>query len=341
MTSWSASFPSSCPSAAEPSRATSSSRPFSPSTGNRRKQAEETKRTLAAKTPAAPLWDGVFLQPRNTKVFSNFAETRTYRYPRPPGRHPGPLRLRPRRRAPRAGARGERGRGRLRGPLSIYGNTVIVDHGLACRPSTRISRPSRSRKAIGFGRSRTWDARATPGSPWGDHLHFEVLIGGISVTPVEWWMRDGSATTSVGRCGRRACSSSSRSCPSWRRSRPRRRPRRRRAATVSPPSQPTTKAESPRQAAEKGLSAGVRRPRLQAQRTWQFELRGGATRRGLSKNYASPAAFGAARIWTFLSRLLAGDFDEGKGAFHLALHDGVLVAPTERDFFATCCSRYS
>src|SRR5438094_102106 len=36
--------------------------------------------------------------------------------PRSRGRHPGPLWLRPRRRAPRAGARGERGRGRLRGP---------------------------------------------------------------------------------------------------------------------------------------------------------------------------------------------------------------------------------
>src|SRR5712691_3225211 len=33
------------------------------------------------------------------------------------------------------------------------------------------------------------------------------------------------------------------------------------------------------------------RPRLHAQRTWHFELRGGATRRGLSENYASRAAF--------------------------------------------------
>ena len=39
---------------------------------DRRKQAEETKRTLAAKTQPRPLWDGAFVQPRNTKVFSNF-----------------------------------------------------------------------------------------------------------------------------------------------------------------------------------------------------------------------------------------------------------------------------
>ena len=47
---------------------------------DRRKQAEEAKRALAAKTQPRPLWEGVFIQPRNTKVFSNFAETRTYRY---------------------------------------------------------------------------------------------------------------------------------------------------------------------------------------------------------------------------------------------------------------------
>ena len=47
---------------------------------DQRKQAEETKRQIAANA-AAPLWEGAFVQPRNTKVFSNFAETRTYRLP--------------------------------------------------------------------------------------------------------------------------------------------------------------------------------------------------------------------------------------------------------------------
>src|SRR5216684_8905293 len=47
---------------------------------DKRKQAEDTKRALAAKTQPRPLWDGAFVQPTNTKVFSNFAETRTYRY---------------------------------------------------------------------------------------------------------------------------------------------------------------------------------------------------------------------------------------------------------------------
>src|SRR5204862_159231 len=45
-----------------------------------RKQAEMTKREIGAKTADVPLWEGPFVQPRNTKVFSNFAETRTYVY---------------------------------------------------------------------------------------------------------------------------------------------------------------------------------------------------------------------------------------------------------------------
>src|SRR5256885_11726241 len=47
---------------------------------DQRKQAETQKRELGAKTADKPLWEGAFVQPRNTKVFANFAETRAYVY---------------------------------------------------------------------------------------------------------------------------------------------------------------------------------------------------------------------------------------------------------------------
>jgi hypothetical protein len=47
---------------------------------DQRQQAEETKRQVGARTAETMLWEGAFTQPRNTKVFSNFAETRTYVY---------------------------------------------------------------------------------------------------------------------------------------------------------------------------------------------------------------------------------------------------------------------
>ena len=43
-----------------------------------RRQAEESKRKIGATTAGTPLWQGPFVQARNTKVFANFAETRTY-----------------------------------------------------------------------------------------------------------------------------------------------------------------------------------------------------------------------------------------------------------------------
>src|SRR5215470_8221245 len=154
---------------------------------DRRKQAEEAKRALAAKTQPRPLWDGAFVQPRNTKVFSNFAETRTYRYhgqevdtqihfgyDLAAVQH-GPV--------PAANS----GVVVYAGPLSIYGNAVVVDHGLGLQTlyghlsSMEVKEGDQVAKEQELGRS------GSTGLALGDHLHYEVLINGVSVTPLEWW----------------------------------------------------------------------------------------------------------------------------------------------------------
>ncbi len=154
---------------------------------DKRKQAEDTKRALAAKTQPRPLWDGAFVQPTNTKVFSNFAETRTYRYHGQPvdtqihygydlaAVQHGPV--------PAANS----GTVVFTGPLSIYGNTVVVDHGLGLQTlyahlsSIDVKEGDQVTKGQELGRS------GSSGLALGDHLHFEVLINGVSVTPLEWW----------------------------------------------------------------------------------------------------------------------------------------------------------
>jgi murein DD-endopeptidase MepM/ murein hydrolase activator NlpD len=154
---------------------------------DRRKQAEETKRALATKTQPRPLWEGAFIQPRNTKVFSNFAETRTYRYhgqdvdtqihfgyDLAAVQH-GPV--------PAANS----GIVVFAGPLSIYGNAVVVDHGLGLQTlyghlsSIEVKEGDQVAKEQELGRS------GSTGLALGDHLHYEVLINGVSVTPLEWW----------------------------------------------------------------------------------------------------------------------------------------------------------
>ena len=154
---------------------------------DKRKQAEEAKRALAAKTQPRPLWEGVFAQPRNTKVFSNFAETRTYRYHGQDvdtqihfGYDLAAVQQSP---VPAANS----GVVVFAGPLSIYGNAVVVDHGLGLQTlyghlsSIAVKEGDPVVKEQELGRT------GSTGLALGDHLHYEVLINGVSVTPLEWW----------------------------------------------------------------------------------------------------------------------------------------------------------
>lgn len=152
-----------------------------------RRQAEEQKRQIGAKTGATVLWEGAFVQPRNTKVFANFAETRTYLYN---GNvidsqvHFG-YDLAATRQMPVPAA--NKGVVVFAGPLTIYGNTIVVDHGLGLQTlyahlSSMAVKPGDAvAKGQEIGRS------GTSGLAMGDHLHYEVLVHGISVTPLEWW----------------------------------------------------------------------------------------------------------------------------------------------------------
>ena len=154
---------------------------------DRRRQAEEEKRRIARKTADRPLWEGAFVQPRNTKVFSNFAETRVYSYR---GKeidtqvHLG-YDLASVRQTPVPAA--NKGVVAFAGPLTIYGNTVVVDHGLGLQ--TLYGHLSRIDVKPGDAveRGQELGRSGSTGLAGGDHIHFEVLIGGISVTPVEWW----------------------------------------------------------------------------------------------------------------------------------------------------------
>jgi murein DD-endopeptidase MepM/ murein hydrolase activator NlpD len=154
---------------------------------DQRKQAEEEKIRIGAQTADKPLWSGPFVQPRNTKVFSNFAETRTYLYENKTvdtqvhvGFDLASIKQSP---VPAANS----GVVAFTGPLTIYGNTVIVDHGLGLQTlyahlsSIDVKAGEAVEKGHVLGHS------GATGLAVGDHLHFEVLVSGVSVTPVEWW----------------------------------------------------------------------------------------------------------------------------------------------------------
>jgi murein DD-endopeptidase MepM/ murein hydrolase activator NlpD len=152
-----------------------------------RKKAEDTKRQLATRTQPRALWEGAFVQPRNTKVFSNFAESRSYRYhgkELDTGVHLG-YDLASLRRSPVPAANA--GVVVFAAPLTIYGNTVVVDHGLGLQTLYGHLSSIEVKEGDGVKQGQPLGRSGTTGLAIGDHLHFEVLIGGVSVTPVEWW----------------------------------------------------------------------------------------------------------------------------------------------------------
>ncbi len=74
--------------------------------------------------------------------------------------------------------------------FGIYGNCVIIDHGLGLQ--TIYSHLSQIEVAEGdsIKQGDTVGRTGATGMAGGDHLHFGVAVSGIPVNPIEWW--DGS-----------------------------------------------------------------------------------------------------------------------------------------------------
>jgi len=73
------------------------------------------------------------------------------------------------------------------GPLGIYGNCIILDHGMGVQSlyghlsSIAVKVGDTVEKEQEMGKS------GMTGMAGGDHLHFTMLVNGQMVNPVEWW----------------------------------------------------------------------------------------------------------------------------------------------------------
>lgn len=133
------------------------------------------------------LWEGRFLQLSNSKVEARFADRRQYilngevvdeqyhlgidlsvteRYPVESSNH---------------------GIVVYAGDLGIYGNTVIIDHGMGIM--TLYSHLSTMSVDAGqtVSKGEIIGRTGVTGLAGGDHLHFGIYINGIPVRPIEWW----------------------------------------------------------------------------------------------------------------------------------------------------------
>ena len=152
-----------------------------------RKENEDKIKTITQKSAPSKLWNGVFMQLTNSKVEANFADARTYIYKQEAidkAYHVG-YDLSVTKHYPVEAANS--GNVAFTGDLGIYGNTIIIDHGLGLftlyshlssidvKPGDAIKK----QQIIG----KTGDT----GLAAGDHLHFGVYLNGIPVLPKEWW----------------------------------------------------------------------------------------------------------------------------------------------------------
>ncbi|MBO4369336.1 MAG: M23 family metallopeptidase [Desulfovibrio sp.] len=80
------------------------------------------------------------------------------------------------------------------GEMGIYGNLVVIDHGLGIMSLYSHLSQIMTQKGDIVTKGKTIGLTGTTGLAFGDHLHFGILCGGIEVTPLEWidpkWIRD-------------------------------------------------------------------------------------------------------------------------------------------------------
>ena len=156
--------------------------------GELRKKNAEKIASYAKQSAPELLWGGVVFHPfTNTAVEAAFADQRTYVYD---GKdvdrqtHLG-FDLAKVVNSPIVAA--NRGKVLHAAPLGIYGNCVILDHGMGVQSlyahlsSIGVKVGDMVEKEQELGRS------GMTGLAGGDHLHFTQLVNGQMVNPVEWW----------------------------------------------------------------------------------------------------------------------------------------------------------
>jgi len=146
-----------------------------------------TLRQLGAQSAPRMLWEGAFLRLPNAKPMAGFGDHREYFYKDrkiDEQTHLGvDLASLEHAQVPAANT----GRVVFTGFFGIYGQTVIIDHGLGVQTlyshlsqiAVKEGDPVKKGDLIGF--------TGATGLAGGDHLHFGVVLSGVEVMPIEWW----------------------------------------------------------------------------------------------------------------------------------------------------------
>ena len=153
----------------------------------RRKNADKIA-SFAKQTSPEILWRGIVFHPfTNNAVESAFADKRTYLYQGKEVDHQTHLGFDLASFTNMKVVAANRGKVLFADELGIYGNCVILDHGMGVQSlyghlsSFSVKAGDTVEKEQELGHS------GMTGLAGGDHLHFTMLVNGQMVNPVEWW----------------------------------------------------------------------------------------------------------------------------------------------------------
>lgn len=152
-----------------------------------RKENEDKITEITRKGTPSLLWKGAFSQLSNSKVEANFADARSYSYNGEiidNAYHLG-YDLSVTKQYPVEASNS--GTVAFTGELGIYGNVVILDHGLGLFTLYGHLSSIDVKAGDSVTQRQILGKTGETGLAAGDHLHFGVYLNGVAVLPVEWW----------------------------------------------------------------------------------------------------------------------------------------------------------
>jgi murein DD-endopeptidase MepM/ murein hydrolase activator NlpD len=154
---------------------------------DQRQQDRKLLNDYGLKTSPAPLWQGTFLRMPNTAPLGGFAQARTYTYQGQEVDRQTHLGFDLASLAHAAVPAANRGKVLFAESFGIYGQCILIDHGLGLQTlyghlsQFNVKAGDMAEKGQIIGNS------GATGMAGGDHLHYEVMVSGQSVNPIEWW----------------------------------------------------------------------------------------------------------------------------------------------------------
>lgn len=148
---------------------------------------EQFIRSLCSTITPKRLWQDAFLRMKNASPMALFGDRRSYLYQ---GKaiggsvHLG-VDLASTAHVPIEAA--NQGTVIFTGMLGIYGNTVVLDHGLGLYSLYGHLATINAQKGQLVKKGEAIAVSGATGLAAGDHLHFSIIVGGQFVNPQEWW----------------------------------------------------------------------------------------------------------------------------------------------------------